>query len=325
MVLAACVALGVVVAGLTGGASDVWGGYDDALQRAQGSHWWELWTFPGLLVGVLLALGVLLTPPADQPAPLRRRHLWFLWSGVGVGVLALVAPIASMAQGGLLEAHMLQHVLLGALAPVLVLLGVSPAPRGTRDRHPVLAVLLHPVVAFALWMGSTILWIVPDVHHQVLVQPGLWVLQQVGVFLGGVALWAPITDRIVDPPAWYRTGAKVGVLIVVWFTGIALANLFWFSGSPLYGSHAAGAAAWGIGPMQDQANAGTVMALAHCAVTFVAIGILFFRHAAERGLEQRLVEAGVPEAEVHEATYEGTLHALADRVGVSVHTRTGLD
>lgn len=323
--LAACVALGVVVAGVTGGASDVWGGYDEALRRLLDGHWWQMCTFPGLLVGLLVALGIVLAPPRTEDPALRRRHAWFLWCGVGVGVLSLVAPVAGVAQGGLLEAHMLQHVLLGALAPVLVLLGVRPAPRGTRQRHPVLAVLFHPIVAFVIWMASTILWIVPDVHHQVLVQPALWVGQQVGVFLGGVFLWAPITDRIVDPPTWYRTGAKCGVLLVVWFTGIAIANLFWFSGTPLYPSHAAGAGALGIGPMQDQANAGTVMALAHCAVTFVAIGILFFRHAAERGLEQRLIEAGIPEDQVHAATYDGRLAALAEQAGVPVRTRTGLD
>lgn len=325
MVLAACVALGVVVAGVTGGVSDIWGGYDEALRRVTDDPWWSLWVFPGVLVGAMVAMGVLAAPDRIEAPALRRRHLWFLWSGVLVGVIALCAPLATIAQGGLLEAHMLQHVLLGALAPALVLLGVSPAPRGTRERRRVLALILHPVVAFAIWLGSTILWIVPDVHHEVLARPALWAVQQVAVFLAGIALWAPITDRIVDPPPWFRTGPKCAELIVVWFTGIAIANLFWFSGSPMYEGHAAGAAAWGISPIQDQANAGTVMALAHCAITFVAIGILFFRHASERGLEQRLIEAGIPEDEVHAATFDGRLHVLAREAGVAVKTRTGLD
>ncbi len=322
---AASVALGVVVAAMTDGASDVWGGYTQALQRLTGEPWWTLWVLPGALVGLLVATGIILTPRTSEPGPLRRRHMVFLWSGVGVGVLALCSPIATVAQGGVLTGHMFQHVLLGALAPVLILLGVSPAPYGTRQPRRVLAVLLHPVVAFAIWLSSTILWLLPEVHHQVLVQPVLWVVQQVAVFLAGIALWAPITGRIVHPPAWFRTGAKCTELIVVWFVGIALANFLWFSGTPLYGSHAAGAAALGISPLQDQANAGTVMVLAHCAITFVAIGILFFRHAAERGLEQRLIEAGIPAVEVHEASLHGSLRDLAERSGVAVATRTGLD
>ena len=37
------------------------------------------------------------------------------------------------------------------------------------------------------------------------------------------------------------------------------------------------------------------------------------------------VGAWTHEAEVHEATYEGTLHALAARTGVPLRTRTGID
>ena len=145
------------------------------------------------------------------------------------------------------------------------------------------------------------------------------------MFVGGIILLAPVTDRIVDPPAWFRTGAKCAYMIGVWFAGVAIANVYWFSGTPFYDSHEAGAAAFGFSALQDQANAGTVMILAHCAITFGAIAILFFRHASERGLEQRLIEAGIPEDEVHRATFDGVLPELAAQAGVPLRTRTGLD
>jgi putative membrane protein len=220
---------------------------------------------------------------------------------------------------------MVQHVAIGALAPLLVLLAVPRATRGTRERRRFLAILLHPVVAFSLWLGSTIAWLVPDIHHEVLYRPWVWVLQQVAVFGAGILLWAPITDRIVDPPAWVRTGPKCFYMVGVWFAGVFIANVYWFSGTPFYESHEAGAAEFGWSALQDQANAGTVMILAHCAITFGAIAVLFFRHAAERGLEQRLIEAGIPEAQVHRATFDGELPELAAQAGVPVHTRTGLD
>jgi hypothetical protein len=114
-------------------------------------------------------------------------------------------------------------------------------------------------------------------------------------------------------------------MVGVWFAGVFIANVYWFSGTPFYDSHEAGAAEFGWSALQDQANAGTVMILAHCAITFGAIAVLFFRHAAERGLEQRLIEAGIPEAQVHRATFDGELPELAAQAGVPVHTRTGLD
>lgn len=327
LVCASILAIGVVVAGATGGASEFWSGYQGALARVQSESWWSLWVLPGLLLALIaaLALGIRTSPSWHGSADDAGRRTAFLWSGVAVLVLSVCAPVAVVAQGGLLSAHMLQHVLIGALAPLLILLAIPRAQRGTRERRPVLAVLLHPVVAFAIWLACTIAWLVPDIHHEVLVRPWVWVLQQAAVFGAGVIMWAPVTDRFVDPPAWFRTGAKCVYMIGIWFAGVGIANVYWFSGTPFYDSHEAGAAAFGFSALQDQANAGTVMILAHCAITFGAIAVLFFRHASERGLEQRLIEAGVPEDEVHRATFDGDLVALAGREGVPVHTRTGLD
>ena len=327
LVCAAIVAISLVVAGATGGSSEFWSGYEGALARVQEQSWWTLWVLPGLLLALIaaLALGIRTAPVWNtSPADSGRRSA-YLWAGVAVLALSVCAPVAVIAQGGLLSAHMLQHVLIGALAPLLILLAIPRAQRGTRDRRPVLALVLNPVVAFAVWLGATITWLVPDIHHEVLVRPWVWVIQQVAVFGAGVIMWAPVTDRFVDPPSWFRTGAKCVYMIGIWFAGVAIANVYWFSGTPFYESHEAGAAAFGFSALQDQANAGTVMILAHCAITFGAIAVLFFRHAAERGLEQRLIEAGVPEDEVHRATFDGDLVALAGRTGVPVHTRTGLD
>lgn len=327
LVAAALVSLSVVVAGITGGASEFWGGYEKALGRVEAEGWWTLWVLPGFLLALVaaLALGMRTSPTwASSPHDTGRRSA-FLLSGVAVLVLFLCSPIAVIAQGGLLSAHMVQHVAIGGLAPLLILLAVPRAARGTRNRRPLLALLLNPVVAFVLWLAATIMWLVPDLHHEVLYRPWVWVLQQAAVFGAGIIMWAPITDRIVDPPTWFRTGPKCFYMVGVWFAGVGIANVYWFSGTPFYDSHQAGAAAFGISAIQDQANAGTVMILAHCAITFVAIGVLFFRHAAERGLEQRLIEAGIPAADVRRATFDGHLTQLATQAGVRVETRTGLD
>jgi len=323
----AIMALSVVVAGMSEGASEFWGGYEGALARVQAEDWWSLWVLPGLLLALVAGLGIAIRlSPAWQRSPGdSAQRSMYLWAGLLVLAVSLCSPLAVIAQGGLLSAHMVQHVLIGALAALLVLLAVPRAARGTRRRRPVLAVILHPAVAFLLWLGSTIAWLIPDLHHEVLYRPWVWVLQQAAVFVGGIILLAPVTDRIVDPPAWFRTGAKCAYMIGVWFAGVAIANVYWFSGTPFYESHEAGAAAFGFSALQDQANAGTVMILAHCAITFGAIAILFFRHASERGLEQRLIEAGIPEDEVHRATFDGVLPELAAQAGVPLRTRTGLD
>lgn len=327
LVCAAILALTTVVAGTTAGSSEFWSGYEGALARVQSEEWWSLWVLPGVFLALIavLALGVRTSPAWTRSPEDSGVRSGYLWAGVAVLIVSLASPLAVTAQGGLLSAHMVQHVLIGALAALLVLLAIPRATRGTRDRRPVLRVLLHPVVAFSIWLAATIVWLVPDIHHEVLYRPWVWILQQVMVFGTGIIMLAPVMDRIVDPPAWFRTGAKCAYMVGVWFTGVGIANVYWFSGTAFYESHEAGAAAFGLTPLQDQAHSGTVMVLAHCAITFGAIAVLFFRHASERGLEQRLIEAGVPEDTVHRATFDGHLPELAAQAGVPVHTRTGLD
>ena len=66
-------------------------------------------------------------------ARLRRRRVvharpWragIYGAGVAVAVLALVSPIDTIGEDQLLSAHMLQHLLLSDVAPLLLVLGVS--------------------------------------------------------------------------------------------------------------------------------------------------------------------------------------------------------
>ena len=118
---------------------------------------------------------------------LRRRRRGLL--------IAVCSPLGGVAQQGLLSAHMLQHTLIGAVAPLLLLLGMprafleavlSPAWR----RRPKVQ---HPLLAFPLWVAGTIVWL-PAVHHQVLESPPLWVLQQASFLVLGLVLWAPVVD-----------------------------------------------------------------------------------------------------------------------------------
>ena len=111
----------------------------------------------------------------------------------------------------------------------------------------------------------------------------------------------------------------------VWFLGLAIANVYWFSGTAFYDSHAAAAAAWGVDPLEDQANSGTVMMLSHCLLAFGAITILFFRQAREGELRQRLLEAGIDPGERGDRHPARHAEALARLHGIPVRTRAGID
>jgi cytochrome c oxidase assembly factor CtaG len=280
-------------------------------------HWWTMWSIPPVETSgiALIAIYVLRRARAGWP---RVAGI----SGIVVLLIAVCSPVAGMAHDGLLEVHMAQHTLIGGFGALLVL---TALPRVTIPVTGPLRLVSHPLVGFPLWVVSTAIWLMPAIHDQLLTSNVLWIAQQVSFFVFGILMWCPVLERFAPAPRWFGTGWKCGYMICVWFVGLGIANVFWFSGTPLYPGHAALDASWGIGALQDQANAGTVMMVTHCILALGMITILFFADAREQGLEQRLIEAGLDPEEVRTAVRSGEVNALATRAGVAITTRAGID
>lgn len=287
-----------------------------------------LWSVPPVEVAgfVVLALAYLMWA-RDPEAGVHARHRAFFLSGVVLLLAAVATPIGGMSQQGLLGAHMVQHTVIGGFAPLLLLLGIPPGAAARYLGPRAIARIQriqHPVVAFSAWTAGTLVWLLPAVHHEVLVSSPLWVAQQFSFLVLGTVMWMPVVER-VPAPDWFGTGWKGTYMSGVWTVGLGIANLYWFSGTAFYASHAEAATAWGISALQDQANAGTVMMLSHCMLAFGAITLLFFRQAQEGELRQKLVEAGIDRDRVNEAIRHGTAGSLAAAHGVSTTTRAGID
>lgn len=287
----------------------------------------SLWAIPPVEVSALLVLAALYAVRVRATGGVSGLRRLSFHGGIAVVLLAVCSPLGGVAQQGLLTAHMLQHTMIGAIAPLLMLLGMPRAfvteVLGERTRR-VLVRLQHPLVAFPLWALSTVIWLLPEVHHTVLASGPLWILQQTSFLLVGLLLWGPIVEAL-PAPDWFNTGLKSGYMVGVWFLGLSIANVYWFSGTAFYESHAQAATTWGLEPLEDQANAGTVMMVLHCLLAFGAITILFFRQAREGELRQRMLEAGIDPIAVAEATRAGTGQALARLHGVASRTRAGID
>ncbi|MCB0874345.1 MAG: cytochrome c oxidase assembly protein [Actinobacteria bacterium] len=315
---AGATALAVALTMATGGSFTAHTGYEQALREITLRDWWQLWAIPPVEFTLILLLAFVL---------FRSRgavNRGYAISAIALLLLAVCSPVAGLAQGGLFSAHMSQHVLVGGFAPLLVMLAIPKVdPRRVVRRwwHP----LTHPAVAFPLWTGSTVVWLLAGVHHEVLVSQPLWIIQQVAFFSFGILLWAPILERFTVAPDWFGMGAKAGYMAGVWIVGLTFANIYWFSGHAFYGSHAAAAEAWGISALEDQGNAGTVMMVTHCFLAFGAVGVLFFKGATERGLQQRLIEAGMDADDARFAVRYGDAEAAARSVGIARTIRVGID
>lgn len=287
-----------------------------------------LWTVPPVEVALTAVLTfAYLAWSRDPDTGIRMRHRLFFLGGIVLLSAVIVTPLGGMAQQGLLAAHMVQHTVIGAFVPLFLLLGIPPdlavkrlSPTTIRRIQKV----QHPAVAFTIWTLTTFAWLVPAIHHQVLTHPALWVVQQISFLAFGVLMWMPVLER-VPAPEWFGTGWKGSYMSGVWTVGLVISNIYWFSGTAFYSSHVQAAVAWGISPLQDQANSGTVMMLTHCMLALGAVTLLFFRQAQEGSLRQRLLEAGLDRDRVEYAVRHGDGTALALAHGISPTTRGGID
>ena len=130
-----------------------------------------LWAIPPVEVAGLLILAALYAWQAHRVGGVSRLRQASFHAGILVVLAAVCSPLGGIAQQGLLTAHMLQHTLIGAVAPLLMLLG-APRPFLEATLGPgarrVIGHLQHPAVAFPLWAVSTVLWLLPAVAPPVL-------------------------------------------------------------------------------------------------------------------------------------------------------------
>ncbi len=257
------------------------------------------------LVGVALAGGAyawrlrdLRRTPAprtgDSPAHDTLRALAFA-GGLVVVLLALVSPIDRLGEERLFTAHMVQHLLLADLAPILLLVGLSraflrPAVRRLRPLEARLGPLAHPAAALALYVGLMWLWHVPAMYELALDHPWAHALEHASFFTAGTAFWwyliepVPPRHRITGPWALaYLATAK----ILMGMLGVVLA----FSPDALYSTYEDAPRTWGLTAVEDQNVGGLVMMVEQSVVLVIAFAVFFTRMLERSESEQRRREA----------------------------------
>lgn len=246
------------------------------------------WSFdPWLCAGLAATAAVYLRGAGKihRRSPLRQtpRQTCAFLAGLATLLVALASPLDAFS-GMLLSVHMLQHLLLAIVAPVLILVG-GPAralelglPRALlaevviplRRARPIrwlARALRRPPVAAALFVGATWLWHLPPAYELALRSDNWHRLEHATFLLAGLVFWRPVVAYL-SPAATAlvsRHGAGrapywlLPYLFVVDLAGTALSAVLAFSGRVLY-PHYAQLPDWGgVSPLEDQALAGALM------------------------------------------------------------------
>ena len=263
---------------------------------------------PTLVAAALYAPRVLTLRDRGTPVPGWRIALFA--TGILTLLVAFVSPVHALGER-MFSFHMLQHVLLGDLAPLALLAGLTgPILRPVLRWLYRLRFLANPLVALPVWAVNLSLWHMPFLYDAAVRHDAVHALEHLCFFTGGLIMWLPVIETL-PAPEWFGTGAKLGYIEVVRVVETILGNVFFWSGSVFYVVYAHQNRLFGMSALEDQGIAGAVMMIEGSIVTLVALAWLFLRMASEGELRQQLLERGLDPRTVRRAVRYGRAEELS--------------
>ncbi len=220
----------------------------------------------------------------------QRKHTLYFGLGLVTLWLALETPIDTISDRYLDSVHMLQHVLLGFVAPPLMLLGLSSQMVERVVRVPGVRAITEPVPALVIAGLVMIVWHFPPLYDATLYSGSLHVLEHVMFIAAGLLMYWPMLEATSAHARWQMSPpAKLLYMLVATLPqdGVALALIF--SRVPFYEyyTHAPRLVS-SLTPLIDQTLAGAVLMIlgkATLAIAAIAVFVRWF------GSEQRADQA----------------------------------
>jgi putative membrane protein len=253
------------------------------------------WPFDPTVYAGLLALFFGHAVLARSAPDADRKHTVYFLAGLFVLWVALETPVDTISDHYLDSVHMLQHVLLGFIAPPLMLLGLSPGMAARIAGVPGLRALTEPVPAQIIAGAVMIAWHLPVLYDATLRNESLHVVEHLMFIGGGLVLYWPVIQATSQQSRHQMSpGVKLVYLLIATLPqdGVALALLF--SRVPFYEYYTTvPRLIEGFTPLIDQTIAGAVLMILGKATFAVAALAIFFRWFGE---EQRADRAPLQSA-----------------------------
>ncbi|MDQ6841668.1 MAG: cytochrome c oxidase assembly protein [Actinomycetota bacterium] len=230
---------------------------------------------------------------AGEPHPPGAGRLVLFGCGLLTIAVALISPLDGFSYQ-LMVMHMVQHILLLDVAPILLILGLTkgllrPMTRRLQTVERRAGLLAHPAFAVLAYAGFMWLWHLPPMYDAALRNANVHALEHICfAFAGGLYWWhvlSPIRSRMRIGglgPIVYMSSTK----LLVGALGIVLA----FAPDSLYPFYQHLPRYWGLSAGEDQSLAGLAMALEQSIVMGIALVVLFVQMLGESEREAQRAE-----------------------------------
>lgn len=248
------------------------------LETLLGAWDWE----PSVAAGCLVLAVGYTALTRRRTIPQRRAQALYFFGGVALLCLDLVSPLDTLADGYLFSAHIVQHFFLSLVIPPLLLLGLPSSVADQALCRPAIAAIERrasaPRIAWALGIGTMIVWHVPAFFNAALSDDGWHVVQHLSFLVCGTIFWWPILH-----PMQERRLAPV-LAVSYLFSACLCCTLLgaWLAFAPLdlYPAYLhpqdqlgllGALRGWGFSPRTDRQLGGLLMWIPGCLVYLTAI------------------------------------------------------
>lgn len=266
--------------------------------------WPWSWEWSVLLgCGVLALLYVLaITGPRRAPggedSPVERWRVMSFFASLAFVLVSLNGPLHELSDHYLFSAHMVQHLILAQVFPLLFVLGIPSWLWRRLLRARAVCVLWNAVTAvpfgFALYTTVFSIWHAPFFYDLMMRNHGFHIAMHLFVMGTAIVMWWPIVggDAVERPLA---PGAQMLYLFLLGVPMMAVAAMVTFAQRPLYEWYALAPRFMGVSAIEDQRLGGLLMWVPGGLFYWLIMSVVYFRWAgSERSSDSPMVIGRMP-------------------------------
>ena len=244
------------------------------------------WNFePPVIIGCLVLLGAYLIAVRFK---FNGKTIFFTLGLLSI-FIALASPLDELGETYLFSLHMLQHEILGFIAPPLLVAGIPESFVRAWLRIPLIAslerIFSFPPLTLGLGLGTLWMWHLPVLYNLSLQNEAVHVFEHLSFIITGTILWWPVLKPI--PEKRLAPMAAIVYLAIAAFISSILGIIFTISDTPLYVGYAHPddelgilkliREDWGLSQLDDQKLGGAIMWEPMGVIFLMAMMVAMFR------------------------------------------------
>lgn len=215
--------------------------------------------------------------------PYPRGDAIRFFSALIVAYLAVGSPLDALGESLLFAAHMVQHMLLIYVVPVLLITGLPVwLTDPFLERRPrllkVAKFLTHPAVGGGSFVIIFSIWHFPELYVWALNNKEAHILEHWMMFAPAVLMVWPVVSKSRVLPR-LSDGALMIYGFALMVGDLPLWAAFIFGNDPLFVTYTYAPRIAGITPIQDQVNGAIIMKIFNEGFSLTTMGCSFFRWA----------------------------------------------